>query len=444
MTTSNRTAVLALVVAAGLTPAAAAWATTVNRCVARKITNVGTSFSTRATCYAKDAVLPNPTALAACLTRADDRFDGGVLERRGAFERLEDNPECLTFDDQNTMNVAIDGYAADLDDQVGNPDAANRCDAAKLRCVGKYVARTTRCHATAATRTGVVSDDCITRAATDLSNGNNGCLDRAEEPGNTCSVTGDIAVLEAAADEFILASLCALDPDGTAGCPAAPTPTGGATPQPSASRTATPRPTVTRTPTPQAPTPTRTATVLAATPTRTATALAPTPTRTATRTPTPTRTATRTATPTRTATRTATRTPTPVPTATPPSASDPAQICVDRINQHRASIGRPPLARWTAAEACSDSEAVTDSETGRAHSAFGRCGEWAQNECPGWPGPADTMIVSCLQVMWNEGPGSDFSTHGHYINMSNPGYTKVACGYAVLPNGAVWAVQNFQ
>ncbi len=43
-----------------------------------------------------------------------------------------------------------------------------------------------------------------------------------------------------------------------------------------------------------------------------------------------------------------------------------------------------------------------------------------------------------------EGPGEPYSEHGHYINMANPGYTKVACGFAVLPNGRVWAVQDFR
>ena len=47
-------------------------------------------------------------------------------------------------------------------------------------------------------------------------------------------------------------------------------------------------------------------------------------------------------------------------------------------------------------------------------------------------------------MMWDEGPGSDFSTHGHYINMSNPAYTQVACGYYSKPDGRVWSVQDFR
>ena len=121
-----------------------------------------------------------------------------------------------------------------------------------------------------------------------------------------------------------------------------------------------------------------------------------------------------------------------------------AQLCVDTINQHRASIGLGPLTRWTDAEACSDGEAESDANSGQPHGAFGSCGESGQNECPGWPGPAEEMIGGCLQMMWDEGPGEDFQTHGHYINMTNPSYSMVSCGFHTLPDGDVWAVQNFK
>ena len=54
------------------------------------------------------------------------------------------------------------------------------------------------------------------------------------------------------------------------------------------------------------------------------------------------------------------------------------------------------------------------------------------------------MIPQCLAMMWAEGPGSDFSAHGHYINMSSTQYTKVACGFYTLQDGSVWAVQDFR
>jgi hypothetical protein len=119
------------------------------------------------------------------------------------------------------------------------------------------------------------------------------------------------------------------------------------------------------------------------------------------------------------------------------------QICVDTINMYRATLGLPAYARWTDAESCSDDEAMSDLQSQTPHGAFGMCGEWAQNECPGWPGPPDQSLPDCLAQMWAEGPGQDFNLHGHYINMSSEMYTQVACGFAEV-NGEFWMVQNFQ
>ena len=129
----------------------------------------------------------------------------------------------------------------------------------------------------------------------------------------------------------------------------------------------------------------------------------------------------------------------PVP---PESTGDFAQDCVDRINQFRWECQcLPPLARWTDAEMCSDEQSGNDQSTGAAHGNFGACGESAQNTCPNWP--SETVVVTdCLQAMWDEGPGEPFEAHGHYINMSNTSYSKVACGFFSSGQG-VWANQNF-
>lgn len=116
--------------------------------------------------------------------------------------------------------------------------------------------------------------------------------------------------------------------------------------------------------------------------------------------------------------------------------------CVARINAFRATEGKAPYERWREAEACSDQQSQADSTSG-AHANFGDCGEWAQNTCPGW-GSTDQVIQGCLQAMWDEGPGEPFSEHGHYINMSSTQYTKVACGFFQMPNGEIWANQNFK
>ena len=127
-----------------------------------------------------------------------------------------------------------------------------------------------------------------------------------------------------------------------------------------------------------------------------------------------------------------------------PYAAD-RKLCVDTINQYRATLGLPGYTEWSDEESCADGEAKSDSASGQAHGAFGTCNENAQDECPGWPGnDIAGSLKGCLQQMWNEGPGTDFSTHGHYINMSSSKYTQAACGFFVTPDGSLWAVQNFK
>jgi hypothetical protein len=128
-------------------------------------------------------------------------------------------------------------------------------------------------------------------------------------------------------------------------------------------------------------------------------------------------------------------------------SSDPLESyrvkCFEQINAYRATLSLPPYQRWTSAEACTDGEAKSDSETGKAHGAFPACGESAQNECPGYPS-LDATVTTCLAQMWAEGPGADFQKHGHYLNMSSTQYSKVACGFYQTAGGPVWAIQNFQ
>lgn len=127
---------------------------------------------------------------------------------------------------------------------------------------------------------------------------------------------------------------------------------------------------------------------------------------------------------------------------TPPVGNGAQDLCVAEINKWRATEGLPPLARWKDAEVCVDGQCKSDSLSGTAHGAFGTCGEQAQNECPGWPGKPETMIAGCLKMMWDEKFGT--GQQGHYINMKNTRYTKVACGFYVTPAGKVWAIQNFR
>lgn len=116
-----------------------------------------------------------------------------------------------------------------------------------------------------------------------------------------------------------------------------------------------------------------------------------------------------------------------------------AEICVETINELRATLGLPPYERWTDGESCADGQAKSDGETNRPHGSFPRCGESAQNECPGWQGPPEQMIPKCLRAMWSEGPGG-----GHFEQMRSSRWKMVSCGFYTTPRGAVWSVQNFK
>jgi hypothetical protein len=145
----------------------------------------------------------------------------------------------------------------------------------------------------------------------------------------------------------------------------------------------------------------------------------------------------------------------------PPTTGDVKQDCVNRINQFRTQCAcMKPLARWTDGEACADMDAMNDGTMMSAHAgAKANICPWgqAQDECPGYPNN-NSIIDQCLQSMWSEGPPpagttiqqcesqamlqSCYEVHGHFINMSNPDVTKVACGFATV-SGGIWAAQNF-
>ena len=124
---------------------------------------------------------------------------------------------------------------------------------------------------------------------------------------------------------------------------------------------------------------------------------------------------------------------------TPETLDSLRQACADAINQYRASMGSSPLTLKadSATNSCIDGQASGDGSGFMAHLHFGACGETAQDECPGWPGDPGSSQTGCLQAMWAEGPGG-----GHYENMSNSGYTQVACGFALV-NGGWWMTQDF-
>lgn len=140
------------------------------------------------------------------------------------------------------------------------------------------------------------------------------------------------------------------------------------------------------------------------------------------------------------------------------------QLCIDTINELRATKGLPPYERWTEHEDCADQQATYDEMNNDPHGAVQggvpSCGGGAQNECLG--GGA-SGIVGCLNSMWNEKdqagcsgcdacnmaydpncPNCEFNGQtvcGHYVNMSALYYSRAACGFSAQGG---WATIDFQ
>jgi hypothetical protein len=159
------------------------------------------------------------------------------------------------------------------------------------------------------------------------------------------------------------------------------------------------------------------------------------------------------------------------------------QACIDKINALRATDTAVALQPYTlynddANNTCVDTQASTDQSHNSAHYAFinnapacqwGQANGWAQDECEQGYGTGVAGITQCLQDMWDESlkpncagcvgctvfggacnncdySGSKGYECGHYVNMSAPYFTQVACGFAgTAPSSSDgWAVQNFE
>gem|GEM_PF-6866351 len=151
-----------------------------------------------------------------------DKFTGGSVPSKGGFAKLETKfpvgsaTACLTFGDQPILATSIADYAAGIPVTTGS--ASGECDAAKIKCVGKYVDAILGCHGKTAGITGGLDPACITKASAKLANGTDGCLDKAAMKSACTNPGSQAADLMLAADAFVEESLCALDPLRL-GCP---------------------------------------------------------------------------------------------------------------------------------------------------------------------------------------------------------------------------------
>jgi hypothetical protein len=126
--------------------------------------------------------------------------------------------------------------------------------------------------------------------------------------------------------------------------------------------------------------------------------------------------------------------------------------CLAKINEYRATENLKPLALAAQEkQTCADKQSADDLKSNKAHGHFGDCGEFAQNSGPNfnakWQKNATAVAEYYLKMMWEEekalvtsgerdpNKSEDYPYIGHYLNMKNTSYTKVACGIALSSDG---------
>ena len=126
--------------------------------------------------------------------------------------------------------------------------------------------------------------------------------------------------------------------------------------------------------------------------------------------------------------------------------------CLAKINEYRATEDLKPLTLASEEkQTCADKQSADDLKTNEAHGHFGDCGEFAQNSGPNFNGSfqknASAVAEYYLKMMWEEEKAlvtsgkrdpekkEDYPYIGHYLNMKNTKYTKVACGITLSADG---------
>ena len=127
------------------------------------------------------------------------------------------------------------------------------------------------------------------------------------------------------------------------------------------------------------------------------------------------------------------------------------QFCVSETNRYRAMNSKPALQESAQLEAYADTGAMHDFTTS-PHDHFsttqGGGIAFAENECPqqgNWQytegGDLNMVVGACIAAFYSEGPGTDYSTHGHYINMMG-NYASLGCGI-YYSGGKITIVQDY-
>ena len=120
--------------------------------------------------------------------------------------------------------------------------------------------------------------------------------------------------------------------------------------------------------------------------------------------------------------------------------------CLAKINEYRATEDLKPLTLASEEkQTCADKQSAADLKSNSPHGHFGDCGEFAQNSGPNFSGNfqknASAVAEYYLKMLWEDEKAkaekgvTEYAQIGHYLNMKNTSYTKVACGIALSADG---------
>ncbi len=214
----------------------AAPASAQNKCSAGKVKCVDGKQKCKLGCHAK-AEGKGVAVDAACLTKCEDKFDGGAVPTKGCFAKLESKqdgakPEtvCPSTGDTAALEAKVDAFVLDvvqeLDPSFPTP-TLNKCSAGKKKCVLKKVSAKLKCEGNNLKKPDPVKyGPCIQKAEDKFDGGadpTKGCFAKLEskqnvaKPETVCPTTGDTAALEAKVDAFVQDVVQELNPPDNCG-----------------------------------------------------------------------------------------------------------------------------------------------------------------------------------------------------------------------------------
>lgn len=175
----------------------------VEKCRATKIKTQGKTVAGLLGCYAKGAAA-SAAVDPDCVANASGKMET-------AFTKLDGTGSCQLSGDGSARVSDTENYALGVDAAIGH---AGKCDAAKIKSVGKYVAALAGCYAKAAGKSGTVDGTCAVKARQKLES----ALGKAASKPPCTNGGNQFTTLWTAARAFADAQTCLLGPPNSLGC----------------------------------------------------------------------------------------------------------------------------------------------------------------------------------------------------------------------------------